>query len=93
MKYCHNKHVKRGSQFEKGDWELLLNWRLRLFLGKLKSIWVGSFTVTQVFPYGTVEIMNPDKGTFKVTRHRLKKILGHESEHMGKKVLYLHEPP
>ena len=36
------------------------------FPGKLKSRWSGPFTMTQVFPYGGVEIMRLEKGTFKV---------------------------
>ncbi|GJR79716.1 reverse transcriptase domain-containing protein [Tanacetum coccineum] len=32
------------------------NYRLKIFSGKLKSRWSGPFTITQVFPYGTVEL-------------------------------------
>lgn len=45
------------------------NSRLKLFLGKLKSRWLGPYTVTQSFPYGTVEISYPGKGTFKFNGH------------------------
>ena len=45
---------------------LLFNSRLKLFLGMLKSRWSGPFVITQVFPYGSVELIHPEKGTFKV---------------------------
>lgn len=71
---------------------MLLNSRLRLFLWKLKSRWAGPLVITQVFPYGTTKITDPDKGSFKINRHQLKRYLGHEAEQMCKEVLYLHEP-
>ncbi|CAL9029801.1 unnamed protein product [Prunus brigantina] len=40
---------------------------------KLKSRWLGPFTVVNVSPYGAVEIKNPKDGsTFKVNGQRLK---------------------
>ena len=51
---------------------LLFNSRLRLFLGKLKSRWSGPFKITKVLPYGAVEIMHPEKGTFQVNGQKLK---------------------
>jgi len=35
---------------------LLYNSRLGLMSGKLRSKWIGPFVVTNVFPYGIVEI-------------------------------------
>nr|GEZ88448.1 reverse transcriptase domain-containing protein [Tanacetum cinerariifolium] len=40
--------------------------------GKLKTRWSGPFTITQVFPYGTVELSQTDGPKFKVSGHRLK---------------------
>nr|GEV68102.1 reverse transcriptase domain-containing protein [Tanacetum cinerariifolium] len=34
--------------------------------GKLKTHWSGPFTITQVFPYGTVELSQPNGPNFKV---------------------------
>ena len=51
---------------------LLFNSRLKLSLGNLKSRWSGPFMITQVFPYGSVELIYPKKGTFKVNGQRLK---------------------
>nr|GEU40943.1 DNA-directed DNA polymerase [Tanacetum cinerariifolium] len=42
--------------FNIGDRVLLFNSRLNIFSSKLKTRWSGPFTITQVFPYGTVEL-------------------------------------
>nr|GEU63681.1 reverse transcriptase domain-containing protein [Tanacetum cinerariifolium] len=39
---------------------------------KLKTRWSGPFTITQVFPYDTVELSQTDGPNFKVNGHRLK---------------------
>ncbi|GKC96063.1 reverse transcriptase domain-containing protein [Tanacetum coccineum] len=46
--------------------------RLKIFSGKLKSRWSGPFTITEVFPYGTVELSQPNSPNFKVNGHRIK---------------------
>ncbi|XP_076945468.1 uncharacterized protein LOC143616556 [Bidens hawaiensis] len=44
--------------------------------GKLRSKWTGSYLVNEVFPYGVVELENPDNGTsWNVNGHRLKHYL------------------
>ncbi|GKA00026.1 reverse transcriptase domain-containing protein, partial [Tanacetum coccineum] len=48
-----------------GDRVLLFNSRLKIFLGKLKTRWTGPFTVTQVFPYGSVELSQTDGPNLK----------------------------
>nr|GEV25139.1 hypothetical protein [Tanacetum cinerariifolium] len=45
---------------------------LKIFSGKLKSRWSGPFTITEVFPYGTVELSQPNGPNFKVNGHRIK---------------------
>ncbi|GKE71448.1 hypothetical protein Tco_1529520, partial [Tanacetum coccineum] len=52
------------------------NSRLKIFSGKLKSRWSGPFTVTQVFPYGTIELSQNSGPNFKVNGHRLKHYFG-----------------
>ena len=38
-----------------------------MFPGKLRSRWTGPFVVKVVYPYGVMEIENPENGkTFKV---------------------------
>ncbi|GJV99918.1 reverse transcriptase domain-containing protein [Tanacetum coccineum] len=39
--------------------------KLKIFSDKLKTRWTGPFTVTQVFPYGTVELSQTDGPNFK----------------------------
>ncbi|GJX38153.1 reverse transcriptase domain-containing protein [Tanacetum coccineum] len=50
--------------------------RLKIFSGKLKTRWSGPFTITQVFPFGTVELSQPDGPNFKVNGHRVKHYFG-----------------
>nr|GEU72282.1 reverse transcriptase domain-containing protein [Tanacetum cinerariifolium] len=49
-----------------------------IFYGKLKSRWFGPFTISQVFPYGTVELSQPDGPNFKVNGHRVKHYFGED---------------
>ncbi|GJU22202.1 hypothetical protein Tco_1155544 [Tanacetum coccineum] len=44
------------KEFHEGDEVLVFNSRLKLFPGKLKSRWYGPYTISKVFPYGTVEV-------------------------------------
>ena len=68
----HDKQLLRKT-FEVGQKVLLLDSRLKLLPGKLKSRWCGPFEVTQVFEHGAIEIINPKNGnTFKVNGRRLK---------------------
>ncbi|GJX38017.1 reverse transcriptase domain-containing protein [Tanacetum coccineum] len=70
-KRIHDAKIK-NRVFNVGDQVLLFNSRLKIFSGKLKSRWSGPFTVTQVFPYGTVELSQNSRPNFKVNGHRLK---------------------
>nr|GEY95617.1 hypothetical protein [Tanacetum cinerariifolium] len=58
--------------FNVGDQVLLFNSRLKIFSRKLKTRWSGPFTITQVFPYRTVELSQPDGLNFKVNGHCVK---------------------
>ncbi|GJR81570.1 reverse transcriptase domain-containing protein [Tanacetum coccineum] len=70
-KRIHDSKIK-NLIFNVGDQVLLFNSRLKIFSGKLKSRWSGPFTITQVFPYGTVELSQNSGPNFKVNGHRLK---------------------
>nr|GEX89272.1 reverse transcriptase domain-containing protein [Tanacetum cinerariifolium] len=70
-KKLHDSKIKNRI-FNIGDRVLLFNSRLKIFLGKLKTRWSGPFTITQVFPYGTIELSQPDGPNFKVNDHRVK---------------------
>nr|GEY47037.1 reverse transcriptase domain-containing protein [Tanacetum cinerariifolium] len=54
-KKLHDSKIKNRI-FNVGDRVLLFNSLLKVFLGKLKTRWSGPFTITKVFPYGTVEL-------------------------------------
>ncbi|XP_019256207.1 PREDICTED: uncharacterized protein LOC109234606 [Nicotiana attenuata] len=57
----------RQKTFKIGDHVLLYISRLRLFPGKLKSKWTGPYNVTDVTPYGAIEIQQTNGGdNFKV---------------------------
>nr|GEV31300.1 reverse transcriptase domain-containing protein [Tanacetum cinerariifolium] len=63
-KKLHDSKIK-NRMFNVGDQVLLFNSRLKIFSGKLKTRWSGPFTITQVFPYGTVELSQPNGPNFK----------------------------
>nr|GEU89201.1 reverse transcriptase domain-containing protein [Tanacetum cinerariifolium] len=71
IKRLHDSKIK-DRVFNIGDKVLLFNSRLNIFSAKLKSRWSGPFTISQVYPYGTVELSQPDGPNFKVSGHRLK---------------------
>ncbi|GJT74615.1 reverse transcriptase domain-containing protein [Tanacetum coccineum] len=62
--------------FNVGDRVLLFNSCLKIFSRKLKTRWSGPFTITKVFPYGTIELSQPDGPNFKVNGHRVKHYFG-----------------
>ncbi|GJS32115.1 reverse transcriptase domain-containing protein [Tanacetum coccineum] len=62
-KRLHDSKIK-NRVFNIGDRVLLFNSRLKIFSGKLKSRWNGPFTITRVFPYGTVELSQANGPNF-----------------------------
>ncbi|GJX56737.1 reverse transcriptase domain-containing protein [Tanacetum coccineum] len=76
-KKIHDSKIK-NRVFNVGDRVLLFNSRLKLFSGKLKSRWFGPFTITEVFPYGTIELSQNSGPNFKVNGHRLKHYFGED---------------
>ncbi|XP_075504493.1 uncharacterized protein LOC142541930 [Primulina tabacum] len=69
-KHWHDQNIVH-REFVVGQMVLLYNSRLKLMPGKLRSRWSGPYTITQVFPYGTVEITSEATEAFKVIGHRL----------------------
>nr|GFC43013.1 reverse transcriptase domain-containing protein [Tanacetum cinerariifolium] len=63
-KKIHDSKIK-NRVFNIGGRVLLFNSQLKIFSGKLKTRWTGPFIVTQVFPYGIVELSQIDKPNFK----------------------------
>nr|GEU42805.1 reverse transcriptase domain-containing protein [Tanacetum cinerariifolium] len=76
-KRLHDSKIK-DRVFNIDDKVLLFNSRLKIFSGKLKSRWSGPFTISHVFPYGTVELSQLDGPNFKVNGHRLKYYFGED---------------
>nr|GFB47798.1 reverse transcriptase domain-containing protein [Tanacetum cinerariifolium] len=70
-KKLHDSKIKNRI-LNVGDQVLLFNSRFKIFSGRLKTRWSGPFTITQVFPYGTVELSQPNGPNFKVNGHRVK---------------------
>nr|GEZ10928.1 reverse transcriptase domain-containing protein [Tanacetum cinerariifolium] len=64
IKKLHDSKIKTII-FNVGDQVLLFNSRLKIFSRKLKTRWSGPFTITQVFPYGTVKLSQPNGPNFK----------------------------
>ena len=93
LKLFHDKSIARKT-FKPNQKVLLYSSRLHLFPGKLHSRWTGPFIVKLVYPYGAMEIENPDTGkSFKVNGQRLKPFLEHFSpqEHTEDLVDPLHQ--
>ena len=71
-KSLHDRMITR-KEFNVGDKVLLYHLRLKFFLEKLRSHWIGPFVISNVFPYGVVEIKSLETNkVFKVNGHRLK---------------------
>ncbi|XP_047270360.1 uncharacterized protein LOC107874216 [Capsicum annuum] len=64
MRY-HNQRIE-NRDFQKGDWVLLFNSRMKLLPGKLNSKCSGPFRVNQVYPSKLVQLKNEDESVFKV---------------------------
>jgi len=69
--------VSMGKWYKKeyNVWDkvLLYHSRLKLLPGMLRSHWIGPFVVSNVFPYGAVEITSLETNkVLKVNGHRLK---------------------
>ena len=60
-----------------GDLVFLDSSRLRCFLGKIKYKRIGPYLITQVFPYGVVELKTKEGVRFKLNRERIKLYFGH----------------
>ena len=77
LKLFHDKTIVRKT-FEPHRKVLLYSSRLHMFPGKLRSRWTGPFVVKVVYPYGAMEIENPENGkSFKVNGQHLKPSLEH----------------
>nr|GEY38223.1 reverse transcriptase domain-containing protein [Tanacetum cinerariifolium] len=76
-KRIHDSKIK-DRVFNVNDRVLFFNSRLKIFSCMLKTCWSGPFTITQVFPYGTIELSQTDMPNFKVNGYRLKHYFGED---------------
>ncbi|XP_021827409.1 uncharacterized protein LOC110768038 [Prunus avium] len=91
-KAFHDRHIIRKS-FEIGQRVLLFTSKFKLFPGKLRSRWTGPYIITNVYPYGAVDIRHISTGNeSKVNGHRLK--VYHENVlHQEDEVLHFIDVP
>ncbi|KAL1568838.1 hypothetical protein AAHA92_00395 [Salvia divinorum] len=72
-KLWHDKNL-RNKELHVGQKVLLFQSRLKLMPGKLKSRWVGPFTIVALRANGVVELKgsDPNSNSFIVNGHRVK---------------------
>ena len=76
--YKSAKNLVR-REFKEGAKVLLFNSRLKLFPGKLKSRWLGPFTVVKEFSHGAIEVKRERwLKTFEMNGQRLKPYMGNK---------------
>nr|GEX38154.1 reverse transcriptase domain-containing protein [Tanacetum cinerariifolium] len=94
-KLVYRKSCHLPTELEhKAYWALkLVNFDLKTtdIFEEVKTHWSGPFTITQVFPYGNVDLSQPDDSNFKVNGHRVKHYFGGDIP--SKVVLDLHTIP
>jgi len=71
VKWWHDSKIF-PQEFRVSELFLLLNSRLKLFSGKLKSKWNGPYIITRVYGNGEIEIEDAEGVKFKVNSQRLK---------------------
>ena len=74
-KKWHDQKILR-KEFKAGEQVLLYNSRLKLFPRKLKSRWIGPYTIVSSTPFGAVILNTNSRCEFKVNGQRLKHYLG-----------------
>ena len=90
MKRWHDQLIS-NKEFQKGQRVLLYDSRLHIFPRKLKSWWIGPFSIHQVHSNEVVELLNSNStDTFKVNAHRLKPFI--EPFNQDKEEVNLLEP-
>nr|GEZ35873.1 reverse transcriptase domain-containing protein [Tanacetum cinerariifolium] len=80
-KKLHDSKIKNRI-FNVGDQVLLFNSCLKIFSWKLKIRWSGPFTITRVFPYGTIELSQPN-GEKKTRKGQNRNKTGSNQEKTG----------
>ncbi|XP_076914200.1 uncharacterized protein LOC143573124 [Bidens hawaiensis] len=91
-KALHDRKLRKVKEFKCEDRVLVYNSRLKLFLGKLRSRWVGPYTVKAAFPHGAVELVDHEGRAWKVNDHRLKHYIGGSADSVEEDVFFLDIP-
>ncbi|XP_023640313.1 uncharacterized protein LOC111831038 [Capsella rubella] len=89
-KAFHDKRIV-VKELKAGDHVLLFNSRLKLFPGKLKSRWSGSFEIKDFLPFGAITLLNKDGSEFTVNGQRVKRYLADQETLEGSSIP-LYEP-
>ncbi|RDX98438.1 gag-pol, partial [Mucuna pruriens] len=72
VKKFHDQQILR-KELRVGQKVLLFNSPLKLIVGKVRSRWDRPFVITNVFPYGVVELKDEHtNSTFQVSGHQIK---------------------
>ncbi|GJY65606.1 hypothetical protein Tco_0467844 [Tanacetum coccineum] len=71
-KRWYNKRINTPTKYENGDKVLLFNSCLRLFPGKLKSMWYGPFLVSKDMKNGAIKLYDENRNEFIVNKQRVK---------------------
>ena len=74
IKWHDHKLLRR--EFKAGEIVLLYNSKLKVFPGKLKSIWIAPYTIAASTPFGVVTLKTDSRDEFKVNAQRVKHYLG-----------------
>ena len=80
-----NEQKSEKQEVMVGDLVLVDSFGVPCLPGKLKSKWIGPYLITQVFPYGAVELKAKEGVRFKRNRDRIKLYFGHKA--LGNKVI------
>ncbi|RDX61567.1 Retrovirus-related Pol polyprotein, partial [Mucuna pruriens] len=78
VKKFHDQQILR-KDFRVGQKVLLFNSRLKLIAGKLRSRWDGPFVITNVFPYGVVQLKDEQSNNTFQGVEELWKCIGSKS--------------
>ncbi|RDX85177.1 hypothetical protein CR513_33673, partial [Mucuna pruriens] len=99
-KSCAWKHMRTLGSTKKRILRKVFRVGQKLIVGKLRSSWDGPFVVTNIFPYGVVELRDEaNNRNFKVNGHQLKLYYEGLSSNMGEVAHYKpnsqinHDPP
>ena len=87
IKQLHDKHIQQRSLIP-GQLVLLYNSRLKLFLGKLKSRWLGPSKLVRIYNHGVVDLLyDRIDQEFKVNGHKVKHYMDSTVDHSKEDVL------